>query len=142
MLGFRMIFLQHFLRMPFTLRVICGVSIISPLLVCFAILDCAITQGSCDSVLGDADSMLELALTVLFSLPVCLSGIGILIRKKRIVLFTVAAWLILTFSPLLLNSVRDSDVLVVLNAVVPTAVMGVIVSCYLALSKSVKKYFE
>ena len=133
---------NNFSIMPFSLKIVCLVSLVSPVLVVASTLSGAVTANvSYNSAFGNANNFTELVLLLVTSVPTVICGLFVLMRKRAAIFLFPVSYLILCLSPLVLEVVR-SDINNFIINFSGAFVVGGVVSIYFFLSRESKDYFS
>ena len=127
-------------KMPLLLAILTLAGLVAPLLALFSVLTGNIVSITADLKYGAAENLLEIMLVVFFSLPVSISALAILRKKREAIYYFLIGWLLVYASPFCLSLVR-SNVNAYLIDFLYNLILAVLIGGYLFKSQSVKAYF-
>lgn len=133
--------LERFFSMPFPLRIIFLLMLLSPALALSSVLSGSVAQpGQPLFEYGAAKSLVEVTLAVATAIPACIVGILILCKHRHARALFPIAYLGNCIGPFVLSVMRE-DFKNFITSLLFVSVIGILISVYLYVSREVRQYF-
>lgn len=133
--------ISHFKNMPQLLAALVLLGLLAPFLALYSVLTGSIVSGGANEyAYGAAKDIYELGGVVLFAVPIFISSLLMLRKKKVAIAWYLFGWLAICLSPLCLSEIQESSS-IYLKELLMYIVLGVAIGVFLFKSKEVKSYF-
>ena len=133
--------IKNIFDMTLLMKIIVLVSLCAPFIAMVSILSGNISGKSFDYEYGAAKNIRELLVVIIFTVPIFITALMIVIKSQKSRYLFLVSWLLLCSSPFALSEIR-SDYKIAIIELSFNFLLGFIISAYLLFNSDVKKYFN